>query len=254
MASAPSSSTSRDVILPKVIGHRGAMSYAPENTLASIRKAAELGARWVEVDVALTSDGVPVIFHDPTLLRTTGYAGDLARTPYAELQKLDAGKHFHRDFTGERVPSLTALIACLSELEMGMNLEIKPTPGTEVATTRIACDLLDRLWPDHLPLPLLSSFQRPCLREAKRHAPHYPRGLLDGPLTDHWRDEVAEFDCRSIHLWTQKIDQADVATVKDSNTLLAVYTVNEGPRAKELLDWGADSIITDAPDVVFSVL
>ncbi len=241
-----------DLKLPQVIGHRGAKAYAPENTLASIRKAAALGATWVEVDVALTSDGVPVILHDATLTRTTGYAADLARTPYAEVEKLDAGKLFDSRFTGEKVPTLAALIALLSELEVGLNLEIKPTPGCDIATTRATCATLDRLWPDHLPLPLLSSFQRPCLREARAQAPHYPRGLLDEALPDKWRDDLAALACRSLHLSTGKIDRNHVAAVKQTDYLLAVYTVNDGARAKQLLDWGVDAIITDVPDVILA--
>ena len=58
--------------LPKVIGHRGAMAYAPENTLESFREAQRRGASWVEIDVKLTADGVPIVLHDSSLKRTTG--------------------------------------------------------------------------------------------------------------------------------------------------------------------------------------
>ena len=61
--------------LPKIIGHRGAAAYAPENTLESIHTAADMGVEWVELDVKLTQDGVPVIFHDATLDRTTNGSG-----------------------------------------------------------------------------------------------------------------------------------------------------------------------------------
>ena len=57
--------------LPRVIGHRGACGLAPENTIASFRKAAELGVRWVEFDVHLSADGIPVVIHDDTVNRTT---------------------------------------------------------------------------------------------------------------------------------------------------------------------------------------
>ena len=64
---------------PRVIGHRGAAGYAPENTLASVQYAAELGVKWVEVDVKITADEVPVLFHDNRLERTTDGTGYLAR-------------------------------------------------------------------------------------------------------------------------------------------------------------------------------
>src|SRR5215813_4892194 len=71
--------------LPKVIGHRGAAAYAPENTLASFREARKRGAIWVETDVKLTADGVPILMHDESLKRTTGVDRLVAHTPRAEL-------------------------------------------------------------------------------------------------------------------------------------------------------------------------
>ena len=69
--------------LPQVIGHRGAMAYAPENTLASFREARRRGARWVEIDVKLTADAVPILMHDASLKRTMGIDRRVAETPRA---------------------------------------------------------------------------------------------------------------------------------------------------------------------------
>ena len=80
--------------IPRLIGHRGAAAAAPENTLASLRKAKELGASWVEFDVKLTRDGHPVLIHDERLERTTSGRGEVALTTLVELQKLDAGGWF----------------------------------------------------------------------------------------------------------------------------------------------------------------
>ena len=73
--------------LPKVIGHRGAKGYAPENTLESIRTAADMGVEWVELDVKLTRDGVPVIFHDEDLARVTNGSGLMAETDYDDIKE-----------------------------------------------------------------------------------------------------------------------------------------------------------------------
>src|SRR6188768_3856052 len=98
--------------LPKVIGHRGAMAYAPENTLASFREARARGATWVEIDVKLTADGVPIVMHDSSLARTTGVERLVAETKRAELPA--------------EVPTLVAAIDCFRELGLGCNVEIKP--------------------------------------------------------------------------------------------------------------------------------
>lgn len=100
------------------IAHRGASAYAPENTLAAVVKAAELGADMVELDVHTSSDGLPVIIHDPNLGRTTNGTGDVSHYPLSELKKLDAG-------LGQAIPTLAEAIACCREHDLSLYLEIK---------------------------------------------------------------------------------------------------------------------------------
>ena len=78
--------------LPIIIGHRGAAAYAPENTLDSIKTASDMGAKWVELDVKLTKDSVPIIFHDDNLDRTTNGHGPVAAASYADISNLEAGR------------------------------------------------------------------------------------------------------------------------------------------------------------------
>ena len=78
----------------RVIGHRGAAALAPENTLASFRKAAALGVQWVEMDVSLLADGGTVIFHDEVLDRCTNGHGLLAAQTMDTVVGLDAGSWF----------------------------------------------------------------------------------------------------------------------------------------------------------------
>ena len=100
------------------IAHRGASAYAPENTLAAIVKAAELGADMVELDVHTSSDNVPVIIHDPNLSRTTGGTGQVSQYTLPELKELDAG-------SGQTIPTLAEAITCCQEHELGLYLELK---------------------------------------------------------------------------------------------------------------------------------
>src|SRR5919202_3540380 len=87
----------------KVVGHRGAMGHCPENTLASFARALELGADWIECDVHLSRDGVPVVIHDETLDRTTDGHGLVAEHTLAELKQLDAGAWFGAAYAGQRI-------------------------------------------------------------------------------------------------------------------------------------------------------
>ena len=100
------------------IGHRGASAHAPENTLAAIVKAAELGADMVEVDLQASADGHLVVLHDPDLSRTTNGTGSVYAHRLADLQCLDAGG-------GERIPTAEEVIRCCQEHSLGIYFELK---------------------------------------------------------------------------------------------------------------------------------
>src|SRR6185437_14318437 len=103
--------TNRPLLIPRVIGHRGAAARAPENTLAGFRRAAELGCRWVEFDVRLSADRRPMVFHDDTLERTTDGAGAVGATSLDMLLRCDAGGYFAPAYRGERIPMLDRTLA-----------------------------------------------------------------------------------------------------------------------------------------------
>lgn len=83
--------------------------------MAAIKRVKQTGCNWTEVDVQLTSDGIPVIFHDDMLERCTNGEGLLAETSFDVLKDLDAGRYFSEAFCGERVPELKALLAYAKE-------------------------------------------------------------------------------------------------------------------------------------------
>ena len=224
--------------IPRLIGHRGAAAAAPENTLASLRKAKELGASWVEFDVKLTRDGCPVLIHDGRLERTTSGRGEVALTTLEELQKLDAGGWFAPAFRGERVPTLEAALALCAGLGLGINVEIKPCRGREVETARVVVATLRRLWPGDRPVPLISSFEHACLGVARDLAPEMPRGYLAGSLPRRWREELATYGCRTLHLGDRLLRAKQRAAVLAAGVPLLLYTVNNPARARQLLDAG----------------
>ena len=147
--------------LPKIIGHRGCAGYAPENTLEGIHTAADMGVEWVELDVKITKDEVPILFHDDMLDRTTNGSGPVAERTYEELKDLDCGNWYGESFNGIQIPTLEEAIDVLIDRDLGLNLEIKPCPGREKETAEVALDLLSTIWDDHDRL-LISSFQH-CL-------------------------------------------------------------------------------------------
>jgi glycerophosphoryl diester phosphodiesterase len=240
--------------LPSVIGHRGAAGAAPENTLAGIRKARELGASWVEFDVKLTKDGHAILFHDDRLERTTDGQGAVAASTLAEIKRLDAGAWFHRSFRGERVPTLDEALSLCAELGLGINVEIKPCPTWETETAQATVrTVLDR-WPRDLPAPLISSFARECLRVAQEIAPGLPRGYLAGGLPRNWEKLLAGYGCVALHLEERRLAPWQRATILRAGIPLVLYTINHGRRARQHLEAGVAAIITDHVDRVIAAL
>ena len=118
----------------RVIGHRGAAARAPENTLAGLRGAKQLGCEAVEFDVRLTADGGLVLCHDATLDRTTTGHGRVSARSLAEVRDYDAGVRFNPAFAGERVPTLNEALLLAAELDLAANVEIKADRGRDYAT------------------------------------------------------------------------------------------------------------------------
>lgn len=240
--------------LPRVVGHRGAATYAPENTLASLREARARGARWVEFDVKLSGDGVAMLMHDESLKRTAGLDRLASATPWTEISRLDAGGWMAPRFADQRVPSLAEAIACLGEEDLGANIEIKPCPGREDETARAAVEILRQHWPAHLPTPLLSSFKDSSLAAALAAAPEYPRAILIDELTDDWRARAGAVGAVGVNTNGKKLTSAKAAEIKAAGYLLSVYTINDAQKARALVAMGVDCVITDSPDVILAAL
>ena len=236
--------------LPAVIGHRGAAGAAPENTLAGIRKARELGATWIEFDVKLTQDGHAILFHDDRLERTTDGRGAVAATTLAEIRRLDAGGWFGAAFRGEPVPTFEQALMLCAELGIGINVEIKPCAKREVETAQVTMSTLFDVWPRHMPAPLVSSFAPACLRVARDMAPAVPRGYLAGTLPRRWRELMAEYECAAMHLNQRRIGAWQRATILAAGVPVVLYTINDGLCARRQLAAGVTAVITDHVDWV----
>lgn len=237
--------------LPKVIGHRGAAAYAPENTLESIRTAADLGVKWVELDVKLTQDSVPIIFHDETLDRTTNGSGAVAAMRYDDIAQLEAGSWFGDSFAGIKIPTLEEAVDVLLELGLGLNLEIKPCLGREKETAEVALDVLSRIWDDHDSL-LISSFQHVSLEAARDVAPDWARGLLIGgeEMPAEWQNLADYLDVTTINLGSKLVTRELCDEIMDIEMPILVYTVNQPDEARRLQQWGVDCVFSDCPDVI----
>lgn len=234
--------------VPPVIAHRGASGHAPENTLAAIRKAHDLGARWVEFDCMLTRDGHAILHHDDTLERVTGHDLNVAEVDLADLAHLDAGSWFAPEYAGEAVPTLHEAIALLGALGMGANVELKPAPGHEAATGETVARDLAAHWPAHLPPPVISGFSEASLRAARPLLPGREFALLVEAIPEDWPQRLEALGATALHASAAHLTGDGLASVVEAGAPLRCYTVNDRAHGEALFAAGVASIFTDFPD------
>lgn len=222
------------------IGHRGAMGYAPENTVLSIRKAIELGADWVEIDVHL-ADGQLFVIHDETLDRTTNGKGKLSDYSFSKLRALDAGR-------GEQIPTLQEVIE-ETKGKVGLNIELKG-----IATGKTVAIQLSALDKEHKEQILVSSFLMEELVKVPQIDATIKLGVLAGkdvPLAFDWANKLNAY---SIHLSLKQTTAESVQQAHDAGLKLLVYTVNKKVDITRMKLLGVDGIFTNYPDRVLSIL
>ncbi|WP_406860252.1 glycerophosphodiester phosphodiesterase family protein [Streptomyces sp. HUAS MG47] len=250
---------------PLVIAHRGASAYAPENTLAAVDAARELGCAWVENDVRRTRDGELVVVHDETLARTTDveqrYPG---RAPWrvrdftaAEIATLDAGSWFGERWAGERVPTLREYLDRLDAHGQRLLLEVKNPelyPGIEADILRV---LGREGWLErrHVRYGLVvQSFGAAALKAVRAQRPDVVTGFLGTPAVADLPAYAAFTD--QIHPSRTTVTADYVAAVhalKGAHGVplrVSAWTVNDAADARRVAGLGVDGIITDRPDVI----
>jgi glycerophosphoryl diester phosphodiesterase len=231
---------------PLWFAHRGAGKLAPENTLAAFRLGAQHGHRAFECDVKLSADGVPFLLHDDTLDRTTNARGVAGALPWAELSRLDAGSWHSAAFAGDPIATLEAIATYCLANDFRLDLEIKPSPGTERHTGNVVGQCVRKLWRGTP--PLLSSFKTEALAGARDAAPELPRAILLDTLWPGCMEMAASLDCVAVITDHKLMDAALLAQIHDAGRRALVYTVNDEARARELIALGIDGIVTDAVD------
>ena len=238
---------------PLCIAHRGFSWVAPENTLASYRKAIEAGADMGECDVHLTKDGVPILLHDDTLSRTTGRKANPGDLTLAEIKTLDAGSWNSLEYAGERIPTLReALDLVKGKLRLVIELKEPSTAPIVVETIRAA-----GVAPQDL---VIFSFNIGAVDRITRIEPLLPTfWLIDDPGADAdaWRKVIGEalrVRASGIGPVMTGVDPDLVRMAHECGLSVFVWTVDEPEDMSYLVRLGVDAIITDRPDVLLSLL
>jgi glycerophosphoryl diester phosphodiesterase len=236
---------------PLLLGHRGAMARAPENTLGAFRAALADGADGVELDVTLSGDSVPVVIHDDTVDRTTNVMGKPSDFDADELAAVDAGSWFDPAWRSEGVPRLAEVFTMMPHDMRGhavgavVNVELKGPSPAYVGLERRVVDIIRRA--GHLRI-IVSSFHPAQLLEVRRLAPELPIALLVDhksilPARTAWTAPLLMPD--AIHPPAAIVDRAFMMGARAAGLRVHVWSVKSNAEAQRLLDLGVDGLIVD---------
>ena len=288
----------RERVLPRedlsnvtIIAHRGASAYAPENTLAAFRLAAEMQADWFELDCQLTADHEVVVMHDDTVTRTTGAEGAVREMTLAELKTLDAGSWKNESFRGEPIPTLEQALR-LAKGKIGVYIEIKAAQadqsleeGLLALASEVSC-LPPPLWDEGM--RLIEASGTPNLELARRtialvreqdmatevviqsfspvitfvvlvEAPDLRVEFLGnaGKTPDHWENYLRWgylMGVAGFNVGRESLTPGRLAAFHAAGKTVAVWTVDEEEEMERFARWDVDGIITNRPDVARKTL
>lgn len=228
-----------------VYGHRGAKGEAPENTLASFRHAYRHGIRHFELDLILSGDGVPVIFHDLTLDRTTGRDGKVADVTAAELAKLDARRNTAPWPRPVGVPSLVDFMDAFHDLEH-VQLEVKTDSRHRL---NILCNRVTELIQRNklADRVAITSSDTWFLQETKRRDRTIRTGLVADRRFPNPVKQALRLQCDYLCVNWKICSSAMVEAAHQRDLHVSTWTVNRIHDMLELEKRGVDSIITDYP-------
>ena len=217
-----------------VVAHRGASAYEPENTLRSVRRALEIGADAVEVDVRLSADDVPVVIHDETVDRTTDGTGKVAEMTLEELRRLDAGQ-------GERIPTLEEVLDAVrgrAILFVELKVDEAALPALELVRGR---GMLNEV--------LFISFSQNALSRVKAEEEGAHIGLIYFKPSDGIVG-AKKLGCEFVLPYYRLATEKAISLAHRMRLRVVPWTVDDLETARELKRRGADGVASNRPDVM----
>lgn len=221
------------------VAHRGWSGDAPENTLAAMKLALSVPyVNWIELDVQLSKDEVPVVIHDYTLGRTTNGQGEVRETPFEELRKLDAGSWFSSQYAGEPIPSLEEVLQ-LVKGRCKLNIELKTSGDMYPKLAERVLELVLQYGMEQE--VVFTSFDNGTLRRMKELAPKLPTGLIiDGRPEIQLLNELGT-SFLSIGYW--KLTPEYAAEMIENGIRVMAWTIDDPAHIKQVASMHPDIMI-----------
>ena len=237
----------------KIIAHRGFSGIYPENTMLAFRKAIEIGADGIELDVHLSKDGQVMIIHDEALKRTTGLDGVISDYTREELEKISAGKTKNDEFGFTPIPSLEEYLAFMAEhRDKITNIELKTAPVYYPEIEEKTLELVRKF--DLEKNIIYSSFNWLSIERMQRLGTISETGLLfSGMKLYNQAHIIKSLGINYFHPDFNDLTDEIVKSYLDNKVGLNVWTVNEIEDMKVCRSWNIDGLITNFPDRAISI-
>ncbi|HSF31864.1 MAG TPA: glycerophosphodiester phosphodiesterase family protein [Candidatus Tectomicrobia bacterium] len=231
-----------------VIAHRGASSYAPENTLAAFDLALRMGVHHIELDVHSTRDGHIVVIHDETVDRTTNGFGPVRSHTLAALRELDAGAWYGATFAGERIPTFDEVLARYKG-RMHIHTEIK---GHAPYLSQRTADLIRQH--GMVGQVTVTSFQKARLEETRAYAPHLPTGWLVGEVSEAMIAQARALGLTQLCPRANTVMPTLVSHLHAEGFVVRAWGVTTEELMQQVVQAGADGMTVNFPDKLIAYL
>jgi len=225
---------------PIRVAHRGASGYEPENTLAAFKKAIDIGADMIELDIRVCKSGELVVMHDETVDRMTNGKGEIAQMTLTELKSLQM-------LNGERIPTLEEVID-LAQDHIKLDIEIK---GKNIAAP------LRALLEEHIDKGgwtykdfMVCSFHHQELKKLKKIDPEIRIGVLSEVVPPELLSSAKKMKAFSVNVPIDKIDSKFVKSAHKQGLKVLAYAANNTPEIDKAKQLKVDYICSDFPDKI----
>jgi glycerophosphoryl diester phosphodiesterase len=234
-----------------IYAHRGASKDYPENTMIAFKKALEMGAEGIELDVQLSKDNIPVVIHDEQLKRTTNGNGFVKDMPLKKLKELDAGSWFNTKFNKETIPTLEEVLVWIKDKPMELNIELKNNIIDYEEIEKIVYELVKKYGMEKE--VIFSSFNHCSLKrllEIDKNIDVAP--LQSARMIQPWQ-YAKEMGAKSMHIRFTSLSQKIIKGFHKEEVKIRTYTVNRSFLMRQFFKWNIDAIMTDVPKKALEV-
>ncbi|MEK8128865.1 glycerophosphodiester phosphodiesterase [Paenibacillus filicis] len=238
----------------KILGHRGASGYAPENTMEAFRLAIQQQADGFEIDIHITKDGEIVVIHDDTIDRTSNGSGNVPDFTLAELKQFNYNAGFEHMFPVAEIPTLKQVLELVKTHNLYLNIEIKDImtntgkyDGLNLAAARLVeeYELVDQV--------IFSSFNHNSMAELKESYPEIKTALLHFSKLYKGEAYAKSAKADALHPLFSVVDKSIVEQAHQAGIQVNAWTVNQEADIERMIEAGVDAIITDYPDVGYRI-